>query len=110
MIDTLSEGGLLLSGFAAALRQVAGKRAPTYGGVDRGLAVIASGNVLGRPRRSSYPPFFTTEEELKPAASSGRTLADSFGVRLSSESTTYSVYEMAPLKPTEVFISEFVPR
>jgi hypothetical protein len=58
---------------------------------------------------SPYSPFFTTHEELKAAASSGRTLADSFGLPLSSESTTYSIYEMAPLKPTEVFVSKVAP-
>lgn len=41
---------------------------------------------------SPYSPFFTTHEELQAAAKSGRTLADSFGLPLSSESTTYSIY------------------
>ena len=58
---------------------------------------------------SPYSPFFTTHEELQAAAKSGRTLADSFGLPLSSESTTYSIYEMAPLKQTEVFISKVAP-
>lgn len=58
---------------------------------------------------SPYLPFFTTHEELQAAAKSGRTLADSFGLPLSSESTTYSIYEMAPLKQTEVFISNVAP-
>jgi len=58
---------------------------------------------------SPYSPFFTTHEELQAAANSGRTLADSFGLPLSSESTTYSIYEMAPLKPTEVFVSKVAP-
>lgn len=58
---------------------------------------------------SPYSPFFTTRDELQSAAASGHTLADSFGLPLSSETTTYSVYEMAPLKPTEVFISKIAP-
>jgi hypothetical protein len=58
---------------------------------------------------SPYSPFFTTHEELQAAASSGRTLADSFGLPLGSESTRYSIFEMAPLQPTEVFVSKVAP-
>ena len=58
---------------------------------------------------SPYSPFFTTHEELQAAANSGRTLADSFGLPLGSEAPRYSIFEMAPLKPTEVFVSKVAP-
>ncbi|MGN2434014.1 DUF6861 domain-containing protein [Pseudomonas syringae] len=58
---------------------------------------------------TSYSPFFTTLEELQAAMKSGRTLADSFGLPLKSESVGYSVFEIAPLKPTEVFVSKIAP-
>lgn len=58
---------------------------------------------------SPYSPFFTTHEELQAAARSGKTLADSFGLPLGSESTRYSTFEMSPLQPTEVFVSKIAP-
>lgn len=58
---------------------------------------------------SPYSPFFTTHEELQAAARSGKTLADSFGLPLGSESTRYSIFEMSPLQPTEVFVSKVAP-
>lgn len=40
---------------------------------------------------------------------SGGTLADAFGLPLKSESVGYSVFQIAPLKPTEVFVSKIAP-
>ncbi|WP_414157164.1 hypothetical protein [Pseudomonas sp. BNK-15] len=54
-------------------------------------------------------PFFTTHEELQAAARSGKTLADSFGLPLGSESTRYTIFELAPLQPAEVFMSKAAP-
>ena len=54
---------------------------------------------------SPYSPFFTTLEEIKAAISRGSSLADSFGLPLSSEATRYSMYQITPLRPTEVFVA-----
>lgn len=58
---------------------------------------------------SKYSPFFTTIEELKSAAKTDRALADSFGLPLVSESSKYSIFEIKPLFPTEVFVSKVAP-
>jgi hypothetical protein len=92
--------------FRRAYSQVAsGSTVPEVKLVDSPLVkIVPEGQSV-----SPYSPFFTTHEELQAAASSGRTLADSFGLPLASESTTYSIFEMSPLKPTEVFVSKVAP-
>lgn len=58
---------------------------------------------------SPYSPFFTTRQQLDAAASSGKSLADAFGLPLGSEAPSYSIYQISPLKPTEVFVSPVAP-
>ncbi|WP_062387701.1 DUF6861 domain-containing protein [Pseudomonas abietaniphila] len=58
---------------------------------------------------SDFSPFFTTMEELKAAANTDKTLADSLGLPLISEDTKYKIYEITPLSPTEVFVNEIAP-
>lgn len=58
---------------------------------------------------SKYSPFFTTADELHNATQSSRTLADSFGLPLTSEAPKYSIFEMTPLNTTEVFVSKVAP-
>lgn len=48
-------------------------------------------------------------DELKAAAKSGRTLADSLGLPVISENSRYSIFEITPLQPTEVFMSKVAP-
>ncbi|RMR30726.1 hypothetical protein ALP91_200142 [Pseudomonas savastanoi pv. glycinea] len=43
------------------------------------------------------------------ASESDKTLADFFGLPLKSEVLTYSIYEIKPLSPTKVYISEIAP-
>lgn len=58
---------------------------------------------------SDYSPFFTTMDELRRASQSKGTLADFFGLPLTSEASKYSVFEITPIKPTEVFVSKIAP-
>ncbi|KWS40980.1 DUF6861 domain-containing protein [Pseudomonas syringae] len=58
---------------------------------------------------SDYSPFFTTMDELRRASQSKATLADLFGLPLTSEASKYSVFEITPIKPTEVFVSKVAP-
>lgn len=92
--------------------------------ITRAVGQIASGSTIPEVRimnsplikivpigqeASKYSPFFTTREELQNAAKSNRTLADVFGPPLASEAPKYSIFEMTPLKPTEVFVSKVTP-
>lgn len=92
--------------------------------ITRAVGQIASGSTIPEVRimnsplikivpigqeASKYSPFFTTMEELQNAAKSNRTLADVFGLPLVSEAPKYSIFEMVPLKPTEVFVSKVAP-
>jgi hypothetical protein len=56
-----------------------------------------------------YSPFFTTRAELTQAAQSGRTMADWFGLPLSSEAPAYSMYEISPTQPAVVFSNRIAP-
>ncbi|QJI43974.1 hypothetical protein HKK52_24435 [Pseudomonas sp. ADAK2] len=58
---------------------------------------------------TDYSPFFTTMDELKKASQSESTLADYFGLPLTSEASKYSVFEIVPIKPTEVFVNKVAP-
>ena len=58
---------------------------------------------------SDYSPFFTTMDELKAAARSDKTLADSLGLPVLSEDARYSIFEITPLEPTDVFVSKVAP-
>ncbi|WP_190306164.1 hypothetical protein [Pseudomonas coronafaciens] len=62
-----------------------------------------------RKEVSDYSPFFTTMDELRRASQSKATLADLFGLPLTSEASKYSVFEITPIKPTEVFVSKVAP-
>ncbi|MFG0272193.1 DUF6861 domain-containing protein [Pseudomonas sp. zjy_14] len=64
---------------------------------------------IGEKGVSDFSPFFTTMDELKAAAKSGRTLADSLGLPVISENSRYSIFEITPLQPTEVFMSKVAP-
>jgi hypothetical protein len=58
---------------------------------------------------SQYSPFFTTSEELAAARTSGRSLADYFGLPIKSEAAVYDVYQITPLREASVFISKVGP-
>lgn len=58
---------------------------------------------------SDYSPFFTTMDELKATARSDKTLADSLGLPVISEDARYSIFEIKPLEPTDVFVSKVAP-
>jgi len=58
---------------------------------------------------SDYSPFFTTMDELKAAALRKTSLAEELGLPLVSEAPRYSIFEITPLKPTEVFVSQVAP-
>ncbi|OUM05746.1 hypothetical protein BW686_19060 [Pseudomonas syringae] len=113
------EGGKLISKLQAASPQT-----DATGIYARAYDIVASGSTIPQiktvnsplikivPRGqevTSYSPFFTTLEELQAAMKSGKTLADAFGLPLKSESVGYSVFQIAPLKPTEVFVSKIAP-
>ncbi|WDY60655.1 hypothetical protein PVV54_21000 [Pseudomonas sp. PSKL.D1] len=56
-----------------------------------------------------FSPYFTSYEEFKKAASSQRSLADVFGLPVVSEGSKYTIYEITPLAPARVYISEIAP-
>ena len=56
-----------------------------------------------------FSPYFTTYDEFKKAASSDKTLADAFGLPLISEGSRYTIYEITPLAPAKIYISEIAP-
>ncbi|MNG26685.1 hypothetical protein D3C84_1117040 [compost metagenome] len=60
-------------------------------------------------RVRDFSPYFTTMDELQNATKSNRTLADSLGLPLTSEAPKYSIFEISPLQPTEVFVSKVAP-
>jgi hypothetical protein len=64
---------------------------------------------VGEKGISDYSPFFTTMEELQAAAKSDKTLADALGLPVISENARYSIFEIKPLAPTEVFVSKVAP-
>lgn len=82
-----------------------GATLPTLKTIDSPLIkIVPEGKTV-----PGFSPFFTTKEALQQAAASKSTLADVFGLPLTSEAPVYSIYEMAPLKPTEVFINQLAP-
>lgn len=92
--------------FSRAISQIgSGSNTPKLSIIDSPLVKIVP---VGQ-EASRYSPFFTTMEELQSAAQGSRTLADSLGLPLGSEATKYSIFEMTPLKPTEVFVSKIAP-
>jgi hypothetical protein len=54
---------------------------------------------------SDYSPFFTTEAEVQRALASDRSIADYFGLPISREAPTYSLFGIEPLQPAGVFSS-----
>lgn len=58
---------------------------------------------------SDFSPFFTTMDELNAAASLDTTLADALGLPVISENARYSIFEITPLTPTDVFVSKVAP-
>lgn len=92
---------------------------------ERAVSQIASGSNLpevtvmksplvkivpyGETGISDYSPFFTTMDELKAAALRKTSLAEELGLPLVSEAPRYSIFEITPLKPTEVFVSQVAP-
>lgn len=79
-----------------------GKELPTAKIVNHPLVkIVAEGG--GEPK---YSPYFTTREEFMKAASSQKSLADVFGLPLASEGSKYTVYEIIPLAPAKVYMSE----
>jgi hypothetical protein len=52
---------------------------------------------VGEKGISDYSPFFTTMEELKAAAKSDKTLADSLGLPVISENARYSILKLSHL-------------
>jgi hypothetical protein len=93
--------------------------------LERAVGQVASGSTLpvtisistplvkivpvGEKTISDFSPFFTTMEELNAAAKSDKTLADSLGLPVTSENARYSIFEIKPLEPTEVFVSKVAP-
>jgi hypothetical protein len=93
--------------------------------IERAYSQVASGSTIpvttpistplvkivpiGEEGISDFSPFFTTMEELQAAAKSGKTLADSLGLPVISENARYSIFEINPLQPTEVFASKVAP-
>ncbi|PVM83803.1 hypothetical protein [Caulobacter endophyticus] len=67
------------------------------------VKIVPSGGQVG------HSPYFTTPEEFERAKASGRSLADYFGLPLKSESATYDVFEMTPMRPTEVLTGKIAP-
>jgi len=91
---------------------------------ERAVAQIGSGSTIPKvitmetplvkivpvgEKITDYSPYFTTMEELQASAKSSKTLADSLGLPLVSEAPKYSIFEIHPLQPTEVFISKVAP-
>lgn len=68
------------------------------------VKIVAEGG--GEPK---FSPYFTTYEEFQKAASSQRSLADVFGLPVVSEGSKYTIYEITPLAPAKVFVSEIAP-
>jgi hypothetical protein len=90
-----------------AFGQVAsGSTVPVTTGIRTPLVKIVP---VGEKGISDYSPFFTTMEELQAAAKSDKTLADSLGLPVISENARYSIFEIKPLEPTEVFVSKVAP-
>jgi hypothetical protein len=58
---------------------------------------------------SNYSPFFTTKGELDRVNSSGKSIADEFGLPLKSESVNYSIFEIQPKGKADVFHSNVAP-
>jgi hypothetical protein len=58
---------------------------------------------------SDYSPFFTTESDLKAAQSSGKTLADYYGLPIKSEADVYDVYKIMPNSSSTIFQSTVAP-
>jgi hypothetical protein len=83
-----------------------GSTVPVTTRVTTGLVKIVP---LGEKRISDYSPFFTTMDELKAAANSDKTLADALGLPVISENARYSIFEINPLEPTDVFFSKVAP-
>lgn len=68
------------------------------------VKIIPTGGEL-----TKYSPFFTTQAQLDLARQSGRSLSDVFGLPAISDSITYGVFEITPLKSTSVFESVIAP-
>lgn len=60
----------------------------------------------GEPK---FSPYFTTYEDFMKAAKSDSTLAEALGLPLVSEGAKYSVWEITPLAPAKVYITEIAP-
>ena len=58
---------------------------------------------------SRYSPYFTTEDELKRALSSGMRLGEYFGLPIKSQASVYDIYQITPLTSTNVFTSRVAP-
>ncbi|MNJ60383.1 hypothetical protein D3C77_561070 [compost metagenome] len=92
--------------FKRAYSQIAsGSTIPKIAIIDSPLVKIVP---MGQ-EVTKYSPFFTTMEELQAIAQGKKTLADAFGLPLISEAPKYSIFEIKPINPTEVFISTVAP-
>lgn len=92
--------------YKRATSQIAsGSTIPRIATIDSPLVKIVP---IGQ-EASKYSPFFTTMEELQAVSQGKNTLADAFGLPLVSEAPKYSIFEMTPIKSTEVFISTVAP-
>lgn len=58
---------------------------------------------------SSHSPFFTTMADLNAASKAGYSLADYFGLPVKSEASLYDIYQIAPSRPANVFMSKVAP-
>ncbi|TWB26478.1 hypothetical protein [Nitrospirillum viridazoti] len=94
---------------------------------DRAISMVQSGSGLPEmanmasplvkivPKGASispYSPYFTTMENLNKATSSGKNLADYFGLPVSSGASVYDVYQISPkvgVDPPAVFVSKIAP-
>ncbi|MDE1150392.1 MAG: hypothetical protein PW843_27915 [Azospirillaceae bacterium] len=59
-----------------------------------------------------YSPFFTTEQGLKDAASSGKGLSDYFALPAKSDATLYDIYQISPKSSVDspaIFINNVAP-
>lgn len=109
MLDKLSEAAPTASPdaiYQRALGQLAtGSTIPKMMIIDTPLVkIVPEGATV-----SQHSPFFTTYDELQKMAKADGTLADAFGLPLISEAKSYSVFEITPLSPTEVFRSKVAP-
>ncbi len=104
--------------------QSADKSAPPSRIYARAMEHVRSGSDLPRPVTASsplvkivpegkgltsYTPYFTTEAELQRIKKAGVPLSEAFGLPMNSEAASYSVYKIAPTRPTEIMSSAVAP-